>query len=75
MELCELVRPRVAVPVHYEGWGHFQDGRAAIEAALAAASPNVADRVRWLPLARIHASMSRKPLAPPPLRSFALRAT
>ena len=34
VELCELVRPRVAVPVHYEGWAHFADGRAAIEQAL-----------------------------------------
>ena len=50
VELCELVRPRVAVPVHYEGWGHFKDGRAAIETALAAAPADVADRVRWIPL-------------------------
>ena len=32
VELCDLVRPRVAVPVHYEGWAHFTDGRAAIRA-------------------------------------------
>ena len=31
VELVELVRPRVAVPVHYEGWAHFKDGRAAME--------------------------------------------
>jgi L-ascorbate metabolism protein UlaG (beta-lactamase superfamily) len=49
-ELCELVRPRVAVPVHYEGWAHFKDGRAAVEQALSAAPAEVRNRVRWLPL-------------------------
>ena len=34
VELCELVRPRVAVPAHYEGWAHFKDGRARIQDAL-----------------------------------------
>jgi L-ascorbate metabolism protein UlaG (beta-lactamase superfamily) len=37
--LCRLVRPRLAVPVHYEGWSHFHEGRAAIEAELARADP------------------------------------
>jgi L-ascorbate metabolism protein UlaG (beta-lactamase superfamily) len=49
-QLCELVRPRVAVPVHYEGWAHFADGRPAVEQALATAPAEVRDRVRWLPL-------------------------
>ncbi|MEU8222537.1 MBL fold metallo-hydrolase [Kribbella sp. NPDC048915] len=31
--LCSLVRPRTVVPVHYEGWSHFRQGRAGIEAA------------------------------------------
>ena len=31
VELCRLSRPRTVVPVHYEGWSHFQQGRAAIE--------------------------------------------
>ena len=39
VELIGLVRPRVAVPVHYEGWSHFKDGRARIEDALAEAPP------------------------------------
>jgi L-ascorbate metabolism protein UlaG (beta-lactamase superfamily) len=47
VELCRLVRPRVAIPIHYEGWSHFQEGRDSIERAFAAA-PDV--RVRWLPL-------------------------
>jgi L-ascorbate metabolism protein UlaG (beta-lactamase superfamily) len=47
VEALRLVRPRIAVPVHYEGWQHFRQGRVAVEAALAKA-PDVRDRVRWL---------------------------
>ena len=32
IELCELIRPRVAIPIHYEGWKHFREGRDEIEA-------------------------------------------
>lgn len=49
VELCRLVRPRVAIPVHYEGWSHFRDGRAAAERAIAEAPPEVRERFRWLP--------------------------
>ena len=49
VETLRLVRPRVAVPVHYEGWAHFRQGRADVDAALAGA-PDVRQRVRWLPL-------------------------
>ncbi|HSJ73683.1 MAG TPA: hypothetical protein VK904_05150 [Miltoncostaeaceae bacterium] len=50
VELCRLIRPRVAIPVHYEGWAHFRDGRQAVERALAAAPENVRRRFRWLPM-------------------------
>jgi L-ascorbate metabolism protein UlaG (beta-lactamase superfamily) len=33
LELCRLLAPRVAIPVHYEGWSHFRQGRSAIDAA------------------------------------------
>ena len=49
VELCRLVRPRTIVPVHYEGWKHFREGRAEIERAFAAA-PDLRERVRWLPV-------------------------
>jgi L-ascorbate metabolism protein UlaG (beta-lactamase superfamily) len=45
--LYDWVHPHQVLPVHYEGWSHFHDDRADVEAALAAA-PDVADRVRWL---------------------------
>jgi L-ascorbate metabolism protein UlaG (beta-lactamase superfamily) len=46
VELCALVRPRTAIPIHYEGWRHFREGREAIERELAAAPPDVASRFR-----------------------------
>ncbi|HVK27071.1 MAG TPA: MBL fold metallo-hydrolase [Nocardioides sp.] len=45
-ELVELVAPAHVVPVHYEGWSHFQQGREAAEAVLSR-SP-LADRITWL---------------------------
>ena len=38
VEVCALIRPRVAIPVHYEGWRHFHQGRTAIEREFAAGS-------------------------------------
>ncbi|MBU2662091.1 MBL fold metallo-hydrolase [Actinoplanes bogorensis] len=31
--LTDRIRPRRIVPVHYEGWSHFHEGRAEIDAA------------------------------------------
>ncbi|MET9276008.1 MBL fold metallo-hydrolase [Kribbella sp. NPDC003557] len=41
VQLCSLVKPRTVVPVHYEGWSHFQQGRDGIEAAFAGAGPEL----------------------------------
>ena len=49
VELCRLARPRTVVPIHYEGWAHFAEGRDAAEREFAAA-PDVARVVRWAPL-------------------------
>jgi L-ascorbate metabolism protein UlaG (beta-lactamase superfamily) len=46
--LCGLVRPRVAIPVHYEGWSHFHEGRDAVEQAIGAAPADVRERFRLL---------------------------
>lgn len=27
VELCRVVRPRTAIPIHYEGWRHFREVR------------------------------------------------
>ena len=49
-ELIGLVRPRVAVPIHYEGWTHFRQGRAAAERELARAPEDVRRTIRWIPI-------------------------
>ncbi|AWS41743.1 MBL fold metallo-hydrolase [Streptosporangium sp. 'caverna'] len=50
VELCRLLRPHTAIPVHYEGWAHFRQGREAIEHDLASAPEDIRHRFRWLPL-------------------------
>ena len=44
------IEPAHVVPIHFEGWKHFREGRAAIESELATAPDAVRDRVRWLEL-------------------------
>ena len=48
VELCELLRPRVVIPIHYEGWKHFREGRDAIEREFERAPENIRARVQWL---------------------------
>ena len=50
VELCGLVRPRTAIPVHYEGWTHFHQGRGAIEGEFAHAPAGISRSIRWLPI-------------------------
>jgi L-ascorbate metabolism protein UlaG (beta-lactamase superfamily) len=50
VELCDLVRPRTAIPIHYEGWQHFRQGREAIEREFASAPDDIRRRLRWLPI-------------------------
>jgi hypothetical protein len=44
--LCDVARPRVVVPVHYEGWSHFSQGRHEVEEAFATGEHDL----RWLPI-------------------------
>jgi L-ascorbate metabolism protein UlaG (beta-lactamase superfamily) len=55
VELCRLVQPRLAIPIHYEGWKHFREGREAIERELANAPEDVRERIRWLPIGGVTA--------------------
>lgn len=50
VELCGLLRPETVVPIHYEGWRHFRQGREQFEAALVAAPADLRERVHWLPI-------------------------
>jgi len=50
VELCGLIRPRTVIPIHYEGWKHFREGREAIEREFAKAPEDFRQSVRWLPI-------------------------
>ena len=50
VQLGTLMRPRVLIPIHYEGWKHFRQGQDAIEKEFAQAPQDFRDRVRWLPI-------------------------
>jgi L-ascorbate metabolism protein UlaG (beta-lactamase superfamily) len=50
VQLCRLVRPRTAIPVHYEGWTHFHQGRDAIEREFTQAPGDIGRRLQWLPI-------------------------
>jgi len=50
VELAELLRARTVLPVHYEGWSHFRQGRQAVEREFAGAPAEVRDRVVWAPI-------------------------
>jgi L-ascorbate metabolism protein UlaG (beta-lactamase superfamily) len=34
VELTRTIRPRLAIPVHFEGWSHFREGLSGMERAL-----------------------------------------
>ena len=48
--VCRLMNLRTLIPVHYEGWGHFRQGRDAVERAFEAASDEIRQRLCWLPI-------------------------
>jgi L-ascorbate metabolism protein UlaG (beta-lactamase superfamily) len=50
VELVRLLLPRVAIPIHYEGWAHFKQGREAIERELETAPEAVRASFRWVPI-------------------------
>jgi L-ascorbate metabolism protein UlaG (beta-lactamase superfamily) len=49
VQLCR-VRPRTAIPVHYEGWTHFHQGRTAIEQEVEQAPADIGRGLQWLPI-------------------------
>ena len=48
VELTALVRPRVAIPVHFEGWSHFHEGRDTIDQVLSATPAPVRERFQLI---------------------------
>jgi L-ascorbate metabolism protein UlaG (beta-lactamase superfamily) len=47
---ARVLRPQTVIPVHYEGWGHFSEGRTAVERAFQDA--NLPVTLCWLPPGR-----------------------
>ena len=52
VRVCRLMKPRTLIPIHYEGWGHFQEHRAAVESAFAMEPLEVRRSLRWLDIGR-----------------------
>ncbi len=50
VELCSRVNPRTVIPIHYEGWKHFRQGRDDVERELEAAPGEISRMFRWLPI-------------------------
>ena len=50
IELLGALRPETAIPIHYEGWRHFRQGREQVEAEFAKAPADLLDSIRWLSL-------------------------
>jgi L-ascorbate metabolism protein UlaG (beta-lactamase superfamily) len=50
IELCTITHPRTVIPVHYEGWSHFQQDRTGIERDLAGAPADVRQAFRFVEL-------------------------
>ncbi|MBI5840341.1 MAG: MBL fold metallo-hydrolase [Chloroflexi bacterium] len=48
VQAARVLNPRTIIPIHYEGWKHFREGRPAIEKGFAEAG--LGDRLRWLNL-------------------------
>ncbi len=50
VELIGLIGPQTAIPIHYEGWKHFKEGREGIERELALVPERIRRTIRWLPI-------------------------
>jgi L-ascorbate metabolism protein UlaG (beta-lactamase superfamily) len=50
VELSGSLGAETLIPIHYEGWSHFRQGRDAIESELAQAPEAVRAAVRWVPI-------------------------
>jgi L-ascorbate metabolism protein UlaG (beta-lactamase superfamily) len=48
VELLGEIRPQTAIPIHYEGWKHFREGRDEVEREFAAAPAELQRSVHWL---------------------------
>ena len=50
VKAAQALKPRTIIPIHYEGWKHFREGKAVIEKEFAAAG--LTSKLHWLELGR-----------------------
>jgi L-ascorbate metabolism protein UlaG (beta-lactamase superfamily) len=50
IKAAQKLNPRMIIPIHYEGWKHFSEGKAAIEKQFAQAG--LSEKFNWLPIGK-----------------------
>jgi len=50
VKIFHALKPRTVIPIHYEGWKHFKETRAA--AAKVFEASDIKERIHWLPLGK-----------------------
>jgi L-ascorbate metabolism protein UlaG (beta-lactamase superfamily) len=50
IKAAQKLNPRTIIPIHYEGWKHFIEGRSAIEKQFAQAG--LSEKTNWLPIGK-----------------------
>ncbi|MBI2332705.1 MAG: MBL fold metallo-hydrolase [Chloroflexi bacterium] len=48
VKAAQKLNPKTIIPIHYEGWKHFIEGRSVIEKEFAQAG--LSEKVKWLPI-------------------------
>ena len=48
VKAAKVLKPRTIIPIHYEGWKHFSEGKDGIEKEFTSAG--LSDRLCWLTL-------------------------
>jgi L-ascorbate metabolism protein UlaG (beta-lactamase superfamily) len=50
VKAARVLNPRTIIPIHYEGWKHFREGRAGIEKEFTLAG--LSDKLKWLEIGK-----------------------
>ena len=50
VRIAQTLEPHTVIPIHYEGWKHFQETEAAAGKVFEAS--DIKEKIRWLPLGK-----------------------
>jgi L-ascorbate metabolism protein UlaG (beta-lactamase superfamily) len=50
VKAARKINPRTIIPIHYEGWKHFSEGKSVIEKEFSQAG--LSNKLRWLPIGK-----------------------